>query len=139
MGGLATSTGHRNILMSAAPTSMAVADDVVLGLIRAPTVDLAWRKRFANSSDRGRQFERAIPRSQMITYPQVGHTSPDRDSVPLRTRRRGIPALSGRLGVVPRMYSVIRSVLPTTSRYAQSMTSFRVLLGIRQKSWRHLR
>jgi len=65
--------GHREILMSASPASMAVADEVVLGLIRAPTLILHGENDSLIPLDCGRKFERAIPHSRLITYPEVGH------------------------------------------------------------------
>jgi len=65
--------GHREILMSASPASMVSADDIVLGLIRSPTLILHGEADSLIPLDCGRRFERAIPQSRLITYPRVGH------------------------------------------------------------------
>jgi pimeloyl-ACP methyl ester carboxylesterase len=65
--------GHRAILMSLNPGTLAQATPVVLGGIRAPTLVLHGENDVLIEPLSARKFADAIPGAKLITYPRVGH------------------------------------------------------------------
>lgn len=65
--------GHRAILMSATPGSLAVASERALATLTVPTLVLHGEADALIGVDSGRRFAAAIPGAKLITYPAVGH------------------------------------------------------------------